>query len=88
MKSNVSGFNLVEVNDNLWFLHIIDGESFGGTFKEVVLFAMLRYGFKLNDVDVAIQTMLKENHNAAHFGMFGSFMFSYVYSFDAQRKAC
>lgn len=88
MKNNVGGYNLVEVEKDIWFIHVTDGESYGGTFKEVVLFAILKYNFKFKDIELAVQAMLAENHNAAHFGMWGTFIFSYEQKYDMTRKAC
>ena len=81
-----SGFNLIEISEDIWQLQIVDSESFFGTFKEVLIFANLRYSINLKEIDMAVQCMIKEGHNAAHFGMWGTFIFTFKKIFDQERK--
>lgn len=82
------GFNLVEVTDNVWFIQPIGGESFGGTFSEVVLICIYKYGFKFKEIEEAVKAMLELGHNSAHFGVYRTFIFSSNRTWDSERKAC
>lgn len=88
MKNNETGYTLLEVEKDIWFFNVVDGESFGGTLKEVVLFAIFKHQVKFSDIELAIQDMIKEGHNAAHFGMWKSFIYSYKHDYNVRRKVC
>lgn len=81
------GYELVEVEKDIWFLQVDNEQPYYGTFKEVVRFAIIYHDFTLDEIESAVQNMLELNHNAANFGIYGGFIFSYKYSFDT-RKAC
>jgi len=85
MSNHLQGFNIIELANNVWSLQYDDGKSFTGTFKEVVLFSITAHGIKLSEIELAVQTMIKEGHDVAHFGIWGTFMFSFTRKFE--RKA-
>lgn len=87
LERNFEGFNLVEITKDIWRLETIGGRDFNGTFLEVVLYAIIKLGFNINEIDTAVKTMLQENHNAAHFGMWARFMFSFNSIKELQRRA-
>ena len=74
---NLDGFNLIEVIENVWVFEVIGGISYAGTLKEVVVFAMAQYKFKFKEIEDAINCMVREEHNAAHFGTWGSFIYTF-----------
>lgn len=47
-----------------------------GAVRDVYLIMIKIYGFNENEIDIAIEEMLKNKHNAAHFGMNGNFIFT------------
>lgn len=82
MSSNIEGYNIFELSNNVWCLQFSEGKSFTGTFKEVILHAVVGHGIKLQEIEVAVQTMIKDGHDAAHFGMWGTFMYSFKRKFE------
>lgn len=78
LERNIEGFNLIETSDNQWTIQTINGRAFSGTFLEVVMYCIIRLGFNVNEIDAAVKTMVRENHNAAHFGMWCGFIFSFI----------
>lgn len=87
LQSNTEGYNLVSLSEEIWSLEVVGIGNFTGSFREVVMFAVLSYAFNIIEIDKAIGGMLKDNHNSAHFGMFGTFIFSFEKKFDLERKA-
>lgn len=81
------GFNLVEVADNMWFIQPIGGISFGGTFSEVVLVSIYKYGFKMKEIEEAVKVMLELGHDSAHFGVYRTFIFSSKWTKTTERRA-
>lgn len=81
-RSNLAGYNISEEGVNLWNIQVIDDTIYVGTFSEVVIYSIIRLGFKLEDIDIAINIMLEEGHNSAHFGMNRTF----IYSFQREEK--
>lgn len=77
MTPNLEGFNLIEVSENVWVFEVLDGESFTGSLRETILFAVRRYHLKLQEIEVAIETMIHDENNAVHFGMWGTFIYSF-----------
>lgn len=77
LESNIEGYNLIETKDNLWTIQVINGHCFSGTFLEVIMYAILRLGFNIDELDLAVKEMVDNNHNAAHFGMWSRFIFSF-----------
>ena len=55
-------------------------KTFTGTLKQVCTYAVLELGFSMNELEVAIMEMHKEFHNAAEFGMYRTF----IYTFDKE----
>jgi len=50
--------------------------KFEGSLKDIVKSAIV-YGIEFNELEIAVDTMIKNDHNAAEFGMFKSFIFSF-----------
>ena len=78
MKSfNPAGYNIAEKGINLWTVQVINDTIYVGSFSEVVIYSIIRLGFKLEDIEFAVSTMLEEGHNVAHFGMNRTFLYSF-----------
>jgi hypothetical protein len=84
-RAHPDGYNIFEVTKNIWVFEIINGQQFTGTLKEVVVFAMARYFFTMKEIESAVNSMIEEGHNAAHFGMWTKFIYSFTKTFDTQR---
>lgn len=84
---NSAGYDLYEVTRDEWILHVKDGPIYHGTLKKIGVFAVRKMGFDIRDIDVATKEMLKNGHNAAHFGMYRGFMFSFQKNFKADERA-
>jgi hypothetical protein len=75
---NSDGFTLIEVDKDVWTFEAGLTATFTGSFKQVVIFAMYRYHFALKEIELATKAMIDNNHNAASFGMMGTFIYSHV----------
>ena len=77
---NSKGYDLYEIEKDLWFLHSKGDKIYNGTFPTVVKKA-IELGFSLAEVEQAVCDMVSKGHNGAHFGMHGSFLFSFKREF-------
>lgn len=84
---NMAGYDLYEITKDEWILHVKNGPIYSGTFKKVVVHAIKRLGFRLEEFDIACQEMIKYNHNGAHFGMYKGFIYTFQKEFKHDRKA-
>ena len=82
MSLNANGFNLIEIAENVWVFEAIEFESFTGTLREVITFAVRRYAFSVTEIEKALVEMVRMGHRAVHFGMWATF----VYSFNLEKK--
>ena len=73
---NTKGFNLHMIELNTWVFDDHSGVLFDGKFRNVVEH-MVDHGFPLHEVELAMNEILKNNHDSANFGMYKSFIFSY-----------
>jgi hypothetical protein len=71
------GFNIIEVFENIWVFEVIDGQSYYGNLREVVLLAIHNHDFSFHDIELAINSMIREEHNAAHFGIFKTLIYTF-----------
>jgi hypothetical protein len=78
---NTAGYDLYEVSEDHWALNVKGGAIFVGTFKKVVIYAVLRLGFKLEEIEYATREMINKDHNGAHFGMYRGFIFTFQKEF-------
>lgn len=86
MKRNQYGYNLIEEGQDRWtFVVWSENEApekiLMGTFTDVVLYAVIRLEFNLEEIDMAVKEMCANDHNAAHFGMFKTL----IYTFDTEK---
>lgn len=68
------GFNLIELN-NKWRIEGFFG-AYEGTFLQVIVYATHKLKFRTEDLDMAVQEMVKNDHGIAHFGIHGGFIFT------------
>ncbi len=84
---NTAGYDLYEITKDEWILHVKDGPIFHGSFKKVAVHAIKHMGFTIYEIEAAVDNMVNRSHNAAHFGMYGDFMFSFKREFGNVQKA-
>jgi len=84
---NAAGYDLYEVSRDHWAIHVKEGPVYVGSFKKVVKHCVLRLGFDLEEIKVAVDEMLKYNHNGAHFGMYRGFIYTFEKEFKHVRQA-
>jgi hypothetical protein len=79
---NVTGYNLYTLSLNSWILDDGAGHVFNGTLIEVTRYAVKELKFVVNEIEVALDDMLKKEHDGAHFGGNRTF----IYSFNRKAK--
>lgn len=79
------GFDLYEITEDEWILNVKNGPMYTGTFKKVVLSAVRLLGMPLEEISFAVKCMLDKDHNAAHFGVNGTFIFSFRKDFSDEK---
>lgn len=87
LETNFYGFNLIEGENETWYLQVINKVALKGSFKEIVIYAILRLGFDANEIDEAIKDMYSTGTNAAHFGSNRTFIYSFNKDLYSSRKA-
>jgi hypothetical protein len=76
---NPAGYNLREIEKNVWELEVIGQKPKLGTFLEIALQSVLLIGLNISEVEKAIEVMISNSHDVAHFGMNGMFLYSFTY---------
>lgn len=79
--TKTSGYQLLDKGSGLWQIKSPVG-IFTGNLKQVCTYAVLRLGFELNELEIGVLEMEKHWHNAAEYGIFKRFMWSY----DSEEK--
>ena len=74
-RSSTKGYNLYFLGSN-WELHSPTG-IFTGNLKSVCTYAVNVLGFQFKELDLAVNEMEKQFHNAAEFGIYKSFIFTF-----------
>lgn len=72
-------FNITEEYKDWWSIEIIDNKgrvnkAFVGTFTQMVIYAVVALQFNIEEIDLAVQEMCKNNHNVANFGRYSTFI--------------
>ena len=76
MQRDVVGYQLYDLAEGGWMIVHSRG-FFTGNMKQVCTYAVLELGFEINELEYAILEMHKEFHNAAEFGMYRSFLYTF-----------
>jgi len=82
LSLNINGFDIYELQLDIWVIHVKDSNIYYGTFAEVVVYSITRLGFSSDQLELAVQEMVKYDNNAAHFGMNRSFIFTFNKGFS------
>jgi hypothetical protein len=83
---NPKGYDLYEVAHDEWILDNRSDEIFGGSFKDVVRYAVT-IGFNVNEIEIAVNEMLAKSHNGAHFGGGRRFIFTFQKDFKHEKAS-
>lgn len=84
---NISGYDLYEITKDEWILNVRSGPLHVGTFKDVVKLAVTKLRFSLEEVEFAVKEMIRTDHNAAHFGVQGSFIHTFHKDFNEKKAS-
>jgi hypothetical protein len=71
----VKGYKLIDVG-SFWEFHSAKG-IYRGNFKQVCTFAVVQFGFSLDEFEIAVQEMERHFQNGAEFGVHKTFMFTF-----------
>jgi hypothetical protein len=61
-----------------WRIETVEGGYMEGTLRQICDFSTSFWGFQTKDFDVALDQMVKNDHDSAHFGI----MKHFIYTFD------
>jgi len=86
-KMDAKGYDLYEAFTDQWVIDLKNGQAFHGTFKEVAKAMVGQLGFEANEIEDAVTYMTKLGHNAAHFGTFQRFIFSFNKEVDNEKAS-
>ena len=75
-KTKGSGYKLMDRGLGLWSIQAPQG-TFTGTLKQVCLYAVRKHDFEMKELELGVIEMEKHWHNAAEYGIFKRFMWSY-----------
>lgn len=84
---NSAGYDLYEIYPNHWMLHVKGDRIYNGSLVEVGKLAVQMFGFDLSEIEFGIKEMYRNDHNGAHFGMGGGFIFTFKREFKNVPKA-
>lgn len=84
---NGTGYDVVELGNNQWLLDVKGFRKYHGTLKEVLKFCVKKYGFELSELEFAVETMISSGHNAATFGAYKTFIYSFNHKAGYVKKA-
>ncbi len=74
-RSSSKGYQLFSLGPK-WELHTPSG-IVSGTLHQICNYAVLRLGFKITEIEFAVIEMEKQFHDAAEFGIYKSFIFTF-----------
>lgn len=75
-KNKQVGYKLLDLGSGLWSLQAPQS-TFSGTLKQVCLYAVRKFDFEMKELEIGVLEMEKHWHNAAEYGIFKRFMWSY-----------
>lgn len=76
MFKDLSGYKLLHDGNGTYKLVSSKG-TFKGTAEEVMSHAVIEYGFDRGELETGMSEMAENSHDAAEYGMFRMFMWSY-----------
>lgn len=76
IRIKYSGYTLHDKGLGVWSIQFSCG-IFTGNLKQVCTYAVMELGFKMEELEYGVMEMEKSFHNAAEYGVFKRFMWSY-----------
>lgn len=76
LATKQSGYKLFDKGNGLYQLQSPSG-VFSGNLKQVCTYAVLKLEFTMEELELGVTEMEKHFHNAAEYGIFKRFMWSY-----------
>jgi hypothetical protein len=76
IKQPISGYKLFDKGNGLYQLRTPKG-VFTGSLKQVCNFSVIELGFDVSEIEMGVIEMEKHFHNAAEYGIFKRFMWTY-----------
>ena len=70
------GYRLVDKGLGLWEIYTPVGQ-YEGSLKDVCAYAVVHHDFTMDELEIGVLEMDKHFHNAAEYGVFKRFMWSY-----------
>jgi len=64
--------------DNEWQVHTSYDGAYAGSFKEIMKFCMKEIRVPAYELEAAVATMEQNGHNAIHFGVNRTFIYSFT----------
>lgn len=89
---NASGYDLYEISPTYWIFDKKNGDTYGGSLKDIVFYMCKTLGFSSIEVTDALEylvdeQLLKPEINAIHFGVNGFFIFTFEKKLEEIGKA-
>jgi hypothetical protein len=75
-KTALNSYDLYEPFHNIWVIDCKSGK-FYGNLREVLSYMINKLNFDLHEIEDALLQMTQREHNAAHFGTFKAFLFTF-----------
>lgn len=75
-KQPQSGYKLFDKGNGLWQIRTPKG-AYTGSLKQVCTYSVVELGFDIKEIEIGVLEMEKHFHNAAEYGIFKRFMWSY-----------
>lgn len=72
---NLDGFTLSEQSANLWVFEAVNGPSYKGSLRDVIVFAIKFYHFNIIEIEVAINDMIENDYTMLHFGTMCKYLY-------------
>jgi hypothetical protein len=90
-RRNPFGYNLIEEGMNRWtFVELSEDAPVSilcADFTSIVLHAVIRMGVPIEEIEEAVKEMCQNNHDAANFGMNGTFIYTFNSNESLKKKA-
>lgn len=78
-KECFGSFDIYQPFENdQWILDFKNGKQAHGTFKEICSYLIKKGYTKIDELEFAVSVMIENNHNAAHFGVMGTCIFTFT----------
>jgi hypothetical protein len=74
---NSAGYDLSEVSENEWIFSVRGGSLYVGSFIQIVMIMVMKFGFDIDNIDEAVEEMVKKEKDSVHFGMYRSMIYPY-----------